>query len=274
MSRISIGVVTCLMSVIQLVGCSEKAAKEAPAASSQQPGALNNGALCSQLSQNNYLMQSFGVLLQDLCGNNGQKLERLRNQYVYRGVSAPQVIIEAEESTITFQDNIKRSNMKAFAAMITPASPQSYFELLTMKIDQPQQFGQLYPQDTIDQNVEYTKLNGSPSNGVTYRYLNNNGAESQINYEAVARFIVISPNQLYVVASDFVQKLETVDSADGLSIINLNESGITEVISASEQTFENYNNHSAAISDAQKSFQNDLRFSYLQAKFKTENLGN
>lgn len=231
-------------------------------------GTQYSGDLCSTLSGDTYLASTFGVFIGALCSNGGERLALLRtDQYAYRGNGTPAVIIDAKEDTT--RENV--SSMQAYAAFLTPASPRSYFELMQRKITQPNQFKLEYPSDTFDPDIVYENQSGSIESGVTYKYTNNSNApDTIVQYRSVARFLTVVEGKVYVVASEFVDddEKDTILGVKGLSIINERQGNVTEVVSVSDQDFENGNNHSSAVGDAESNFKNDLNYSYKQALHK------
>lgn len=238
----------------------------------------NSTDLCTVLQSDSYLSSKFAAFVGALCGNGGSTLSLLRSeQYAYKGNGTPVLKIDSKVSTVQRDDDLARSEMQAYGSFLTPATPLSYFELMQMKIDKPSVFTSTYPADTLPaaNTVEYTKISGSVASGVRYRYVNKTSTSTDagdVDYEATAKFLTLVPNQTYVVTTEFELKHDMVDGTRGLSIIHLKSPGVTEVISVSDQIFENGDNHDSAVDDAKKNLERDLNYSYRQALFKHENL--
>lgn len=235
--------------------------------------------LCGLINKNPE-MAEFAAVTQLICKDGTAGLLSMAATSLYRGGAAATLkdILAQEMAN-------KQSRIQFFGAMQIAPKPRSYFNFMKLQIAQPSTFDQAKfmingKEDHFetDSKVSY-EVKPAVGNGVTYRYKNTTEApEVVVDYTATARFITLIPEQFYIVstAKDKNAGGETVLALKGYSIIYASSATTTDVISISDQIYDNNGQHpetlrkarNAAQAEQMRSFRNGQKSDQANALVK------
>lgn len=266
-------IVTIALGLLLLQSCSEKkgskeiasppgpagcdAAKDPNCKTSDKSGP--SAALvdvCGGISQNAAIGE-FSALTALICATGTSGLQTLVTANLYAGGATSTV-----KDLLAEEIAGKQSRMRLLSAMRVTTKPLSYFNLMKLQINQPTQFKSA--QFETDDKVTYA-VKSSQSGSTLYNYKNTSEApEVVVDYTANAKFVVLVPDQVYIVATalDTTVSNETVVALKGYSVIYQTSPTMTDVVSISEQTYENNGNHAATLTKAKRAAQNEQFRSY------------
>lgn len=256
--------IAVFMAVVSLAtACKDKkssspAAPAAPCDTTKDPnckqtssGATAGGSaalvdVCSGVSSNGATGE-FAALTTLICAQGTSGLQAMVADIRYAGNGTPNVKeISSEELTGN------RSRMRLLASMRVNTKPQSYFNLMKLQITQPTKFKDLGFE--TDAKVTY-EVKVAQGDTASYKYKNESEApEVVVNYTANARFVTLVPDKLFMVATtlDTGVTNETVVALRGYSLIFASSDTSTDVVSISDQTYENNGNHATTITKAKR----------------------
>jgi len=250
---------TCILLVCLTFSCSESSPSPVSAApttlAGEQPGPQGADALCAGLQNAGLATARLQTFVNELC-QSGKLTQLRRPENVYRGLdnTPPNIDIQAQQGINN------RTNMVVYTSMMVPADPQSYFNMLRLKVTRPTDFRNTFQH--IDPNISYEVLQNSGAQ-VSYRYKYD--SDVFVDYEANATFKVVQQGQLYIVKTRSFKGHETLEDLTGMIIINGRDEGgkkVSEVFSLSDQRFDNRGDHEQSISQARNRFSNEVNLDY------------
>ncbi len=214
--------------------------------------------VCSKLEDGD--LSSFEDLTKLLCGSGDHSIKSLRSNY-YSGSGTPSFELEDDENGGT-------SEFVLSSAIKAPVSAEDYYDLMKLKFSDPDQFSD--DGYAVGEGVEYNVLNTSDS--VEFSYKNTkyelDSPASLVEYEAKSYFHRLKSAQLYVIATDMTESIDTVNQLTGLIVINALSSSKSEIISISIQEMENAGEHKTSVDRMKDSSEDEIKIAFENAEKK------
>lgn len=204
-------------------------------ATSSAPGTAYD--LCAALKKNSEMSGKHASFLTALCTDG--KLDELRGKYYTGGSTAKINVLTSSEKTGG------KSEMRIGSAMSVSATPADYFAMTKMQMSSPSKFKELGFK--VNPDTEYTVKSGEGTNEIKYNYRYQKTSDpDEVNYEATTKFITLKSGQAYLVSTIMDKAVVTINDLRAIIIINKRDSG-TEVVTFSDQTYDNNGNHQSTV---------------------------
>ncbi len=212
-------------------------------------------SLCAALKANTEVKAQFSSYSKWLCDEGG--LEELRDDY-YAGTGS--------HTVKTLRDGVVpgesgSSEMRLVSASLIPTTPAAYFAMVKLQMTDPDEFKA--KKFETDAAVNYTprKVN---SDDVTYYY--ERSGEDIVGYVATTKFHTLRKGEAYIHTTLMDESATTdaklAEKLKGLVIINRKDSNSTEVLTISDQQYDNNNNHNSTKTNIINGLAKDQERSY------------
>ena len=225
------------------------AAKDPSCKSTSSGTALTD--VCSGVNQNDVLKE-YSALTVVICSGGTSGLQALIAKSLYTGSGTSTVQdLNSEELPQ------KQSRIKFLSVMRVNTKPQSYFNLMKLEITQPSQYKAAGFE--TDEKVNY-EVKSAQGDTASYRYKNTSEApEVVVDYTASVRFVTLVPDKAFLVATtlDKSAPKEAIQALIGYSLIFTSGATTTDVVSISDQTYDNNGNHSTTLAKAKRATQTE-----------------
>jgi hypothetical protein len=197
-------------------------------------------------------------LAKELCSTGLATLREPGN--IYKGESDAKILKSSAKELSGDQ-----SQIKFYSASASPATVENYFAMLRLQMRDPDKFKSAGFE--VDAAVKY-EIKENDAKEVSYVY-ENSAEDDRVKYAASTKFITLKEGEAYATATvlndDTVKPLVLLKLA-GLVVLLKNKDGGTEVLTVSDQTYDNSGDHAATTSRATKRLGEEQKRSYKNSK--------